>query len=219
MIDSGIPITQEAFWKQVDLIVGLTLVALWPPLFSAMKVCYPQWPSLQRRELDSSIGTFKRPCVSKMPSANSSPCFQILGFDLLLDSFGKLWLIEVNGQPDLHIDNPLDLAVKSDFLDKSFVECNIVQPLRTDKIETTQEEKSTMETNGLLSISSNVTSLRPLPSIKSSLHNIHIENNEQTAPYLAFWKNSDVESIFIAYGYVYNIVLIFSYCLHPDIFV
>ena len=40
-------------------------------------------------------------------------CFQILGFDILLDSNLKPWLLEVNHAPSLATDSPFDLSLKS----------------------------------------------------------------------------------------------------------
>lgn len=40
-------------------------------------------------------------------------CFQILGFDVLIDSDLKPWVLEVNLSPSLVTDSPLDHAIKS----------------------------------------------------------------------------------------------------------
>jgi len=40
-------------------------------------------------------------------------CFEILGFDIMIDSSYKPWLLEVNLCPSLATDSPLDLKVKS----------------------------------------------------------------------------------------------------------
>jgi len=39
-------------------------------------------------------------------------CFDLLGFDILIDSNLKPWLLEVNLSPSLNTDSPLDLKIK-----------------------------------------------------------------------------------------------------------
>ena len=40
-------------------------------------------------------------------------CYELLGFDILIDSDLKPWLLEVNISSSLATDAPLDLAIKS----------------------------------------------------------------------------------------------------------
>ncbi len=47
-------------------------------------------------------------------------CFEILGFDILVDSDLKPWLLEVNLSPSLATDSPLDHTIKSNLLADSF---------------------------------------------------------------------------------------------------
>lgn len=39
-------------------------------------------------------------------------CFEILGFDILLDHRLKCWLLEINHSPSFNIDTPLDSKIK-----------------------------------------------------------------------------------------------------------
>ena len=43
-------------------------------------------------------------------------CFQVFGFDVMLDAHAKPWLLEVNLDPALRTESPLDLKIKSSML-------------------------------------------------------------------------------------------------------
>lgn len=47
-------------------------------------------------------------------------CFELLGFDILLDKNGKAWLLEVNHAPSFNVDTPLDKQVKRQLLHDTF---------------------------------------------------------------------------------------------------
>ena len=47
-------------------------------------------------------------------------CFEILGFDILIDKFGKPWLLEVNHAPSFNCDTSLDEMVKRNLLYDTF---------------------------------------------------------------------------------------------------
>jgi len=47
-------------------------------------------------------------------------CFEILGFDVLIDSKGKPWLLEVNHAPSFNCDTALDENVKRNLLQDTF---------------------------------------------------------------------------------------------------
>eukprot|EP00826_Nyctotherus_ovalis_P056676 TRINITY_DN769_c0_g8_i1.p1 TRINITY_DN769_c0_g8~~TRINITY_DN769_c0_g8_i1.p1 ORF type:complete len:502 (+),score=110.94 TRINITY_DN769_c0_g8_i1:321-1826(+) len=46
----------------------------------------------------------------------NSMCFEILGFDILLDHRLKPWLLEVNHSPSFHADTPFDQKVKTELI-------------------------------------------------------------------------------------------------------
>ena len=58
------------------------------------------------------------------------PIFEILGFDVLIDSDLKPWLLEVNLSPSLATDSPLDHTIKSTLLADAF---NLVGVRRFDR--------------------------------------------------------------------------------------
>jgi hypothetical protein len=43
-------------------------------------------------------------------------CFEVLGFDILIDSNLKPWLIEINMSPSMNTDSPLDLKIKGNMI-------------------------------------------------------------------------------------------------------
>lgn len=44
-------------------------------------------------------------------------CFEILGFDILLDKDLRPWLLEVNTVPDLGANSPLDMKLKTSIVE------------------------------------------------------------------------------------------------------
>ena len=55
------------------------------------------------------------PVLTEMKKSNVSSrysCYELFGFDVLLDSDLKPWLLEVNISPSLHSTSSLDLSVK-----------------------------------------------------------------------------------------------------------
>jgi hypothetical protein len=57
-------------------------------------------------------------------------CFEVFGFDILLDSDLKPWLLEVNLSPSLSCDSPLDHKIKCSLLTDTF---NLTQVKRFDR--------------------------------------------------------------------------------------
>ncbi|XP_060536355.1 tubulin polyglutamylase TTLL5 isoform X2 [Cylas formicarius] len=55
-------------------------------------------------------------CACKMFVPNTNNCFELFGFDILIDSNLKPWLLEVNLSPSLNCDSPLDVRLKSAML-------------------------------------------------------------------------------------------------------
>ena len=47
-------------------------------------------------------------------------CFELFGYDVMLDSNLKPWLIEVNLSPSLACDSPLDTEIKSNLIADTF---------------------------------------------------------------------------------------------------
>ena len=66
----------------------------------------------------------------KKNGMHRSNCFEVFGFDILLDSDLKPWLIEVNLSPSLSPDSPLDMTIKTNLLTDTY---NLVGIKRFDR--------------------------------------------------------------------------------------
>ncbi|OMJ67162.1 hypothetical protein SteCoe_35753 [Stentor coeruleus] len=53
-------------------------------------------------------------------SVKRNNCFDLFGFDVLIDSNLKPWLLEVNLSPSMATDSPLDLHIKSNLISDTF---------------------------------------------------------------------------------------------------
>eukprot|EP00659_Diplonema_papillatum_P015861 gene15861-24239_t len=64
------------------------------------------------------------------PGDDPYKCFQILGFDVMLDSDLKPWLLEVNAGPSLETDSPLDAAIKEPLVTYALKECGVIRSFK-----------------------------------------------------------------------------------------
>ena len=53
-------------------------------------------------------------------------CFEILGFDVLIDESLRPWLIEINLSPSLNTDSAVDLKIKGNMIADTFTMVGIV---------------------------------------------------------------------------------------------
>ncbi|XP_059813762.1 tubulin polyglutamylase TTLL13-like [Hypanus sabinus] len=81
----------ERLWSSIEDVVIKTILSAYPALKHNYITCFPKHVS-------------------------GSACFQILGFDVLLDHALKPWLLEVNQSPSLTTDSKLDQEVKDSLL-------------------------------------------------------------------------------------------------------
>ena len=67
-----------------------------------------------------TIMSIANDATKEISSNKINTMFEIYGFDILIDSNFKAWLIEVNVNPSLHCSSPLDLNIKSDLIADTF---------------------------------------------------------------------------------------------------
>ena len=73
---------------------------------------------------------------------NNKSCLELLGFDVMIDSHHKPWLIEVNSSPALSMDGYIDSLVKPAMLRDMINLCDF-QPSGSFKVEKQKRSKTT----------------------------------------------------------------------------
>jgi tubulin polyglutamylase TTLL7 len=89
-------IDSSKVWRNIQDIILKTLLVAEPYLFHTYKMCRP----------GKDIG--------------ESVCFEILGFDILLDDQLKPWVVEVNRCPSFGANQQIDFDIKARLLVESF---------------------------------------------------------------------------------------------------
>ena len=68
-------------------------------------------------------------------------CFQVYGFDLMIDDLLKVWLIEVNLSPSMSCESPLDQKIKGNLIADTLSMCGIVPIEQRDQIEISKSKQ------------------------------------------------------------------------------
>lgn len=68
----------------------------------------------------------------KKSNINRSNCFELFGYDILLDTNLTPWLLEVNLSPSLAFDSPLDLKIKANLVKDCFNLVGVRKPWTTN---------------------------------------------------------------------------------------
>ncbi|CAL1536025.1 unnamed protein product [Lymnaea stagnalis] len=89
-------------WRNISDMIVRTLLLAQPHVLHAYRMCRPG-----------------------VPSGSDSVCFEILGFDIMIDRKLRPWLLEINRSPSFGTDENLDLEIKSALLDDTFRLLNI----------------------------------------------------------------------------------------------
>ncbi|XP_067101264.1 tubulin polyglutamylase ttll6 [Osmerus mordax] len=100
-------------WNDIEDVIIKTLISAHPILKHNYHTCFPN-------------------------HASGSACFEILGFDVLLDHRLRPWLLEVNHSPSFTTDSRLDREVKDGLLYDTLVLINLGA---CDRRKITEEEK------------------------------------------------------------------------------
>lgn len=101
--ESGEDIDVDLLFSKIHDIVIKTIISAEPLLWNGVEMYLP---NTYQFDTSSQIDT-------KMKNNN---CFELLGFDILIDKNLKPWLLEVNLSPSLNTDTLLDFKVKGNLM-------------------------------------------------------------------------------------------------------
>lgn len=91
-----------ALWQSINDVIIKTLIVAQPHILHAYRMCRPG-----------------------QPVASHSVCFEILGFDIMLDRKLRPWLLEINRSPSFATDEKLDYDIKSGLVEDTLKLLNI----------------------------------------------------------------------------------------------
>ncbi|XP_022824596.1 tubulin polyglutamylase TTLL13-like isoform X2 [Spodoptera litura] len=103
----------DRLWHAIDQVIVKTIISAWPILKHSYHACFPSHDMVHA-------------------------CFEILGFDILLDHKLHPYILEVNHSPSFHTDTQLDREVKEGLLTDTLTMLNIWQ---CDKRRVLEEDR------------------------------------------------------------------------------
>lgn len=110
-----------ALWSAIGQLVVKSLLAVSPHLAATYRATLGHTTSRSPAAACSSPrgngsdGSCKLASSATVAAAGCR-CFEVLGYDVMLDAGLKPWLVEANHSPSFNIDSPLDRAVKEQLL-------------------------------------------------------------------------------------------------------
>jgi len=103
----------QEFWAKIDDIIIKVCLSAWPMLKHNYHACFPGHDKIQA-------------------------CFEILGFDILVDSKLRPYILEVNHSPSFHMNEQVDREVKKALLRDTLL---LVGTLLVDKKQILREDR------------------------------------------------------------------------------
>lgn len=105
-------------------------------------------------------------CINLCPTCpNYDNCFELLGFDIIVDDKLKPWLLEVNSSPAMAMDGVADRKVKPDLLKETFQMINFMP---FEVYQTQQTQKQTQQKQSLYPYKQAKTSASILNSMQNA---------------------------------------------------
>ncbi|KAI8916035.1 tubulin polyglutamylase TTLL6-like protein [Gorgonomyces haynaldii] len=112
----------DTVWQRICDSIVKTLLVVQPHLSKVVKQWFPSDPEASFQGIGSQ-------------------CFEILGFDVILDAKLKPWVLEVNHSPSFTCDSPLDTEIKSGVISGALKLLNL-NPSTPKKYLRQEKEKS-----------------------------------------------------------------------------
>ncbi|EDV91007.1 tubulin polyglutamylase TTLL13 [Drosophila grimshawi] len=103
----------KEFWSNVDDVIIKTMLSAWPVLKHNYNACFPSHDTIQA-------------------------CFEILGFDILVDWKLKPYILEVNHSPSFHTNEQVDREVKRPLIKDTLT---LVSTVLADKKQIMREDR------------------------------------------------------------------------------
>ncbi|KOC59302.1 Tubulin polyglutamylase ttll6 [Habropoda laboriosa] len=116
----------DELWQKIDQVIIKTILAAYPILKHSYHTCFPTHDK-------------------------TYACFELLGFDVLLDWKLKPYLLEVNHSPSFHTDAQIDKDIKEGLLTNTFEMLNLQQ---CDKKKIIEEDRKRVRDRLLQGINS-----------------------------------------------------------------
>ena len=96
-----------AFMKHLEQIGGIDIDLFWSRIYDLII------KSIISGE-NYVFNAVKKTCIHR------TNCFEVFGYDVMIDSQLKPWLVEINLSPSLACDSPLDMKIKSKLIADTF---------------------------------------------------------------------------------------------------
>ncbi|XP_023168461.2 tubulin polyglutamylase TTLL13P [Drosophila hydei] len=131
------------FWSNVDDVIIKTVLSAWPVLKHNYHACFPGHDTIQA-------------------------CFEILGFDILVDWKLKPYILEVNHSPSFHTNEQVDREVKRPLIRDTLT---LVSTVLADKRQIMREDRKRVKQRLLKSKGDIVQRSRVVPAASKVLPN------------------------------------------------
>ena len=102
--------------------LGINMTMMWGKIYDAI--------IKSLISVESSLQTCGSRKTTAQGSSGRNNCFELFGYDIMLDSDLNPWILEVNLAPSLTADSPLDYHIKSNLVVDLFNLAGVRRPIK-----------------------------------------------------------------------------------------